>query len=71
MTSKKLKTPSDYPQFYCRISKNDLIEIESSIVSILNRRKKSTKKGERQPKRNEIIVEALKRGLAEIKEKTS
>ncbi|MEQ1722281.1 MAG: hypothetical protein ABL930_03840 [Pseudobdellovibrio sp.] len=66
MKSKKLKTPSDYPQFYCRMSKNDMDDIESSIVSILNKRKRKVKKGELQPKRNEIIVEAIKFGLEKL-----
>lgn len=63
MSSNQLKTPADYPQFYCRMNKKDVEEIESMIVSILNKRKKKLKKNERQPKRNEIIAEALKRGL--------
>lgn len=66
MTSKKLRTSSDYPQFYCRMSSEDLSEIESAIVSILNKRKRKAKKGERKPKRNEIIAEAIKRGLKQL-----
>jgi hypothetical protein len=66
MNTKKLKTPSDYPQFYCRMKTDEMDEIESAIVSILNKRKRKAKKGERQPKRNEIIVEAIKRGLKQI-----
>jgi hypothetical protein len=68
MKSNQLKTPADYPQFYCRMNKEDIEQIEAMIVSILNRRKRKLKKNERQPKRNEIIAEALKRGLNQIEQ---
>lgn len=66
MPTNQLKTSADYPQFYCRMNKEDMEQIEAMIVSILNRRKRKLKKNQRQPKRNEIIAEALKRGLKDI-----
>ena len=69
MKPKKLKTPADYPQFYCRMTKVDQTQIETMISSIQDKVGKRLKKDERIPKRNEIIAEALKLGLEAIFEK--
>ena len=65
---KKMK-PSDYPQFYCRIVKDDKEEIEKLLEEILNYRISVISEDSRLPKRNELIVEALKGGLRNIKNK--
>lgn len=68
MRSKK-KTPSDYPQFYCRMKAKDKADIERLIFRIHKLKMKSVNENEILPKRNEYITEALKIGLKELLEK--
>lgn len=70
MKTRKLKTSADYPQLNVRLKSDyEKDHLEAQIVSILNKRLKKWKKGELKPKKNDIIVEALQRGLVQLNEK--
>lgn len=60
---KKKKTSADYGQFYFRITEENKIEIEDKIQSILILLEVVRDNDELQPKRNDLILRALKRGL--------
>ena len=64
--SKLKKKPNDYPQFYCRMNDKEKAAIEKKIDKIKTKREKLIKEGELKPKRGDIILEALKIGLAEL-----
>jgi len=58
---------SDYPQLAFRITesqKNELMELIKEVVSLIN---KEIPRGEHIFRKNDITIEALKRGLAEMK----
>jgi hypothetical protein len=66
---KKLKKPSDYPQFYCRMSEEDKEEIEELIESILTMAEELQKPDEYKLKRNQLVQHALKGGLKVIEKR--
>lgn len=63
MKKRKLKKPSDYPQFYCRMTPEDKEEIDLLIKAVCSKRLENMKDDELKPKRNELIIEVLKSGL--------
>lgn len=67
--SKKLKKPSDYPQFYCRMEAEDKEEIEEILENILSMSVKLRKSDTKKLKRNYIIQRALKGGLKAIEKR--
>ena len=64
--NKKLKTPADYGQLYCRIDKLEREEIEVRIEKLLQIAIKNRKEDELLPRRNDIFIKALKRGLTQL-----
>lgn len=60
---KKKKQPSDYGQFYFRIPKDEQELIEDEIQELLAVLKARTSENDLVPKRNELILRALRRGL--------
>lgn len=64
--AKEKKQPKDYPQFYCRMNSTDKEEIEDLIEEIREYELENHQENELLPKRNDIIVRALKRGLKRI-----
>ena len=69
MKAKRLKKPSDYPQFYCRMSQEDKMEIEEMLTNIATIENKIRLPNNRTRKRNEFITKALKLGLRSIERK--
>lgn len=63
MKNKKLKTPSDYPQFYCRMNEEDKEEIEQLLGRIIELHESLKKPGQLKMRRNDFITQALKVGL--------
>lgn len=67
---KKLKKkPSDYGQFYFRVDKEVQSEVEAEIQAVLELAKLGHKEDELLPKRNDLILEALKIGLKKLSKK--
>ena len=64
--TKKLKTPSDYQQFSFRISEEDKEELTKRLDRILILQKKNQNPGDYTPKKNTLLIRALKRGLSQI-----
>ncbi|MCB9062527.1 MAG: hypothetical protein H6622_13475 [Halobacteriovoraceae bacterium] len=67
--NKKGRQPSDYPQFAFRLSataKEKLTEMINEVTDYCN---KDLGPGEYMFRKNEIIIEALERGLKDIKKK--
>ncbi len=60
---KKLKTPSDYPQFYFRLNASEKTKIDKLIAKLVKRAEKNRSDGELQTRRNHIITKALIVGL--------
>ena len=69
--SKKLKKPSEYPQFSFRISEDDKLKLTVKLDEVLERLKENSKEGERIPKKNALILRAIRRGLSQIEKETS
>ncbi len=67
MESRTKKSPADYPQFLIRLSKEDKELIEAQIEELLDVLNKSIGPRQIKFKKGEIAVEALKRGLIELK----
>lgn len=64
---KKLKTPEDYGYLYFRIkSKEHQKEIEDRVEAILEKKALLMEEGDRCPKKNEVLIEALEYGLKKI-----
>jgi hypothetical protein len=62
--SKRLKTPSDYPQLQFRVSSPDeREELEALISEVLEALKDRRKEGELLPKKNQVMASALRAGL--------
>lgn len=66
MLKKKLKTPADYPQFYCRMQASDKEEIEELLEKILIKANERRADDEHKPKRNDYVAAGLKRGLRSL-----
>lgn len=64
--SKKLKVPSDYEQLSFRISKEMKKEIQMRLDNILQTMRENHRPGDFAPKKNALIIKALKRGLSAI-----
>lgn len=67
MESRIKKSPADYPQFLIRLSKEDKEQIEAQIEELLDVLNSNIGPRQRKFKKGEIAVEALKRGLVELK----
>ncbi len=67
--SNKKKLPEDYPSFIFRISKADKIFLTSEIKRALLAVRKTQTQGEKLHNKNDVIVEALKIGLSQIKKR--
>jgi hypothetical protein len=63
---RKKKTSADYGQFYFRVIKEEQAQIESEIQSVLDALKAKAGNHDLLPKRNELILRALRRGLKAI-----
>lgn len=64
MSKKKLKQSSDYPQFYFRVSEDEKKLIDEKIETILFKELNKWELGTTKPKRNEIIIKAILKGLS-------
>lgn len=67
MPREKKTQPSDYPIFAFRVSneEKDVLSVEiENVVKLLNKR---VSEDEKVWRKNDVIVEALKRGLAQLK----
>lgn len=69
--TKKLKKPSDYQQFSFRINEDDKIELNNRLDQLLAILKNNTKEGDYLPKKNGLILRAIKRGLTQIEKDIS
>lgn len=58
--------PSDYSQFSFRIDEEAKDELNQKLDEILKIQKKNKKEDEYSPKKNALILEALRRGLIAI-----
>lgn len=63
---KRLKKPSDYGQFFFRISKEEKDELEARIQTILDIQQSLVSEDELLPKRNHLILKAIHLGLSKI-----
>jgi hypothetical protein len=64
---KKVRRPSDYPQFAFRVSaeqKERLIQLVEEVTEMFN---KNVSPGEYLYRKNDIIIEALEKGLKIMK----
>lgn len=64
--NKKLKKPSEYPQFSFRISEDEKLILSDKLDKVLEMLKENSKEGERIPKKNALILRAINRGLSKI-----
>lgn len=67
MEPRTKKMPSDYPQLLFRLSQEDKNEIEGQIEELLELLNEDIGPRQIKFKKGEIAVEALKRGLIELK----
>ena len=63
---KRKRLPSDYGQFYFRVPLAEQPKIEAEIESVLEILRKRQGPADLLPKRNELILRALRRGLKAI-----
>lgn len=66
MEPKKRKSSADFPQFQFRISESDKDEIQSRLEKLVDLMNSKVGKGHRPFRKNEIIIEALRRGLSSL-----
>lgn len=64
MEPKKRKTSADFPQFQFRITETDKDEIQSRVDTLVKIINSKLSNDHRPFRKNEIIIEALKRGLS-------
>lgn len=64
MEPKKRKTPADFPQFQFRISEEDKEEIQTRLDKLVKKMNSKLNKDHKSFRKNEIIIEALRRGLS-------
>jgi hypothetical protein len=67
MKREKKAKPSDYPIFAFRISEEEKGRLNDEIERVVDHLNKSLSEDDRIWRKNEVIVEALKRGLAILK----
>jgi hypothetical protein len=68
MQRKRKKTPSDYPQLCFRLpSEEERKRIDSLIEEIQDAYNKRRKEGDLVIRRNDVVLDALERGLKAIK----
>lgn len=68
---RKRKISSDYPQFYCRMTEEDKLEIEGLVqqvtaLAILKWKQEKKVRLFLKPRRNEFIAKALRKGLMQL-----
>jgi hypothetical protein len=66
---KTLKNSSDYPQLNFRIPSPKKEAIDLLLERVMSNALKDWKEGERKPKRNEFLAEALELGLKQLLKK--
>lgn len=71
MKTDKLKTPADYEIFSFRATKEEKVKLNDLIESVVESKNKRRKDGERQFRKNDVIMEALEKGLALMKKSNS
>lgn len=64
MEPKKRKTSADFPQFQFRISEADKEDLQTRIEKLIKKANSKIGKDDRPFRKNEIIIEALKKGLS-------
>lgn len=65
--AKKVRTSSDYPQFSFRVTAEIKDRISKSVDDVTDLYNKNVPAGEYLYRKNDIIVEALEIGLAQMK----
>ncbi len=63
--AKKSKTSSDYPQLYVRIDESSKKVIDDLVETILKVLNDNREIGDPVPKRNEVIIKSLHKGLTQ------
>lgn len=69
MKPEKKKSPNDYPLMAFRISESEKSELVAEIKKVKNAYNKKIDKTDKKFRMNDIVVEALKRGLLQMKGK--
>lgn len=69
MKRQKLKTPDDYEIFAFRLSADQKDALNGQIESVVNLYNRKKVKGERVYRKNDVIMEALEKGLEIMKRK--
>ncbi|MGZ3781531.1 MAG: hypothetical protein ACXVCY_12840 [Pseudobdellovibrionaceae bacterium] len=67
MAREKKTRPSDYPIFAFRVSDEEKDNLNSEIEYVADLLNKRLSEDEKVWRKNDVIVEALKRGLAQLK----
>lgn len=67
MKAKKKKDPNDYPLLAVRMPEEVKTEIMAEVKKIKTMLNKSLKDGEMKFRMNDVIIEALRKGLKQIK----
>lgn len=63
---KKRKTSADFPQFQFRISEEEKERIQNQLEKLMKLMNSKIGKEDRPFKKNEVIIDALKRGMASL-----
>jgi hypothetical protein len=69
MKIRKRKTSASYGQIYFRVEKDQQAVVETEIQEVLKLFKHNLKSDELLPKRNELVLEALRIGLKALAKK--
>jgi hypothetical protein len=69
MKRDKLKTPEDYEIFSFRTTQPEKDALKTEIGSVTDFYNRKLKDGERKWRKNDVIMEALRIGLKELKRK--
>lgn len=69
MKIRKRKTSASYGQIYFRVEKEEQVLVETEIQEVLELFKQKLKEDELLPKRNELVLEALRIGLKTLAKK--
>jgi len=67
MKREKKTQPSDYPIFAFRVSDEEKADLNAEIEHVANLLNKRLADDEKVWRKNDVIVEAIKRGLAQLK----
>lgn len=65
--SKKLKDPSDYPQFSFRLSESEKEWLQNELQAVADLMNRSKEPGERLVRGNHVALMALRKGLETIR----